>query len=125
MHVTGIDVTSGTMQVQFYGNHRNMTVTAPMLGINITHRFTGHVDLNDSNMGLDTFFHKDFQQEFNCMVDPQPGMGCPNRRPDMIVVNSGELCYTGMLVVRDEHARVCAEYLQTEVSREIDTLQPG
>ena len=96
MHVTGTDDTPGAMQVQFYGNHRNMTVTAPMLGINIKHRFTGHVDLNGNNMGLDTFFHKDFQQEFNCMVDPQPGMGCPNGRPDMIVVNSGELCYTGI-----------------------------
>ena len=73
-----------------------MTVTAPVFGMSIKHRFTGHVNLNDNDMGLDTFFHEDFQQELDCMVDPQPGMGCTERHPDMIVINSGKLCYIGI-----------------------------
>jgi hypothetical protein len=80
-----------------------------MLGINVAHRFTGHVDLNDNGMGLDTTFHKDFQLELNCMVDPQPGMGFPNRPSDMIVVDSGELCTQYFLLVRQEHIRECAD----------------
>ena len=80
------------MQVEFYGNHRNMTVSAPTLGLTITHRFTGHVDLEENMMGLDTFFHRDFQQEFGCLTDPQPGQGCLKRRPDFLVVNSGMAC---------------------------------
>ena len=80
------------MQVEFFGNHRNMTVSASTLGLTITHRFTGHVDLNENMMGLDTFFHKDFQRELGCLTDPQPGQGCQNRRPDMLVVNSGAVC---------------------------------
>ena len=80
------------MQVEFYGNHRNMTVSAPTLGLTITHRFTGHVDLKENMMGLDTFFHRDFQREFGCLTDPQPGQGCLKRRPDFLVVNSGMAC---------------------------------
>ncbi|CAL5229711.1 g13084 [Coccomyxa viridis] len=77
------------LKIEFFGNHRNMTVSAPTLGLTITHRFTGHVDLKENMMGLDTFFHRDFQREFRCLTDPQPGQGCQKRRPDMLVVNSG------------------------------------
>lgn len=77
-------------QVEFFGSHRNMTILAPTLGINIVHRFTGHVELKGNLMGLDTFFHRDFKREFDCMVDPQPGLGCLHRTPDMLVVNSGD-----------------------------------
>ena len=77
------------MQVEFFGSHRNMTVSAALLGITITHRFTGHVNLTGNMMGLDTFFHRDFQHEFGCLTDPQPGQGCQKRRPDFLVVNSG------------------------------------
>ena len=80
------------VQIEFFGNHRNMTVSAPTLGLTITHRFTGHVDLKENMMGLDTFFHRDFQREFRCLTDPQPGQGCQKRRPDMLVVNSGTAC---------------------------------
>lgn len=48
-------------QVDFYSGHRNMTVTAETLGLTIRHRFTGHVNLTQNLMGLDTFFHKEFQ----------------------------------------------------------------
>jgi len=66
-----------------------MTITADTLGISIVHRFTGHVDLKENLMGLDTFLHRDFAQELDCLVDPQPGRGCQHRRPDLLVVNSG------------------------------------
>ncbi len=84
------------LQIEFFGNHRNMTVSAPTLGLTITHRFTGHVDLKENMMGLDTFFHRDFQREFRCLTDPQPGQGCQKRRPDMLVVNSGTARLTGL-----------------------------
>ena len=86
------DIENFFMQVEFFGNHRNMTVSASTMGLRITHRFTGHVDLKENMMGLDTFFHRDFQRELGCLTDPQPGQGCPSKRPDMLVVNSGALC---------------------------------
>ena len=77
------------VQVDFYGNHRNMTVTAPSLGILIRHRFTGHSDLTKDMMGLDTFFHPSFQDEYDCLVKQPGAPGCAPRRPDVLVINSG------------------------------------
>ena len=104
MHVDSVNADAQKFliaQIEFFGNHRNMTVSAPTLGLTITHRFTGHVDLKENMMGLDTFFHRDFQRELRCLTDPQPGQGCQKRRPDMLVVNSGTACLV----------RVCFLYL--------------
>lgn len=48
-------------QVDFYGSHRNMTITVPFLDTVIRHRFVGHVNLGDNAMGILTFTHPDFQ----------------------------------------------------------------
>ena len=39
-------------------------------------------------MGISTFFHPRFENEFSCMIDGV-GPGCPSKRPDFLVVNSG------------------------------------
>lgn len=49
------------VQLDFYGNQRNMTVTAATLGMIWRHRFTGHVQLTQDMLGTETFFHPDFQ----------------------------------------------------------------
>ena len=47
--------------MEFSGSHRNTTLTIPALDILIRYRYTGHVNIGQTGMGLETFFHADFQ----------------------------------------------------------------
>ena len=76
-------------QVDFFGNHRNMTITAPSLDTVIHHRFTGHFELSGNFLGIRTFTSPEFQRELACLLHEAGAPGCGARRPDVLVVNSG------------------------------------
>ena len=47
------------LQVEFDRDHRNMT-SAKTLSLKIRHRFTGHYDLGNNFLGVETFLHTNF-----------------------------------------------------------------
>jgi hypothetical protein len=47
-------------QVDFDRDHRNMTITAKTLDMKIRHRFTGHYDLGENGLGVETFLNTNF-----------------------------------------------------------------
>lgn len=72
--------------VEFHGLHRrNMTLYGPN-NIVIRYRFTGHSDLGKNLMGIDTFFDRDFKEEFSCLIGVNKDtFDCP--RPDILLLN--------------------------------------
>ena len=74
-----------SIAISFVRNYRNMTISSKSLNATIRFRFTGHHVLHGNGLGLKTFFMKQFDEEFNCLLGLNPG--CP--RPDVIVLNSG------------------------------------
>ena len=77
------------VQVDYYGNHRNMTITVPFLDTVIHHRFTGHFELGNNGLGILTFTSPQIQQELNCLLQDPLTLGCGPRPPDVLVINSG------------------------------------
>lgn len=77
---------SGT-EVRFHGSHghRNMTITVPALDFCLRFRFTGHHELDMNNGGISTFFEPAFQDELSELLHNP----CGDRRPDVLVINSG------------------------------------
>jgi hypothetical protein len=72
----------------FYHGRRNVTIVNSKLDIRVRYRYNGHVSLIENKMGLKTFFHKEFQQELNCILGFDVDAGrCP--LPDSIILNSG------------------------------------
>lgn len=76
--------------MEFFGSHRNATLTIPSLDILVRYRYTGHVNIGQTGMGLETFFHAGFQDELSCLLGA--GVGCA-RRPDVLLVNSGRFLW--------------------------------
>ena len=78
--------------VEFHGLHRrNMTLYAPN-NVVVRYRFTGHYDLGKNLMGIDTFFDKNFKEEFSCLLGVNKDTyDCP--RPDIILINRFESAF--------------------------------
>ena len=76
----------GSIVVDFYGNHRNMSVTVPLLDMVVHHRFMGHWELQNDHGGVQTFFKPSVLSEFPCAW----GMNeqCMHNQT-ILIVNSG------------------------------------
>lgn len=60
--------------MEFSGSHRNTTLTIPALDILVRYRYTGHVNIGQTGMGLETFFHADFQVLILSALSGAPGL---------------------------------------------------
>ena len=82
---TELDCDQG-VSVNFFGDHRNMTIAASSLKFYMRMRFTGHPELPKNMAGIQTFFAERFQEELRGLLDS----ACDGSPPDIVVINSGQ-----------------------------------
>ena len=74
------------VEIQMNGNQRNMTAIVAHSNIYIRTRFTGHHQMLGKGGGASTFDMPSFQPELNYLLHN----ACGNRKPDIIIINSGQ-----------------------------------
>jgi hypothetical protein len=72
------------VSVDYFTNHRNMSIKMPDISLFIRHRFTGHHSLQDNFEGILSFNNLEFGDELRCILGLDD---CP--KPSFIVFNSG------------------------------------
>ena len=77
----------GNITVEYFGGRRNLTISSKQLNMHLRFRFGGHHRLFHNFEGILTYFHKDFEDEFACLLGRRSGVGCV--KPSIIVINSG------------------------------------
>lgn len=78
--------TIGSIVVNFFPNHRNMTVVVPNINLTIFHRYIGHPNLSEDYGGVSTLFDPKVVKELACFP-PSKGGSCTI--PSVILMNSG------------------------------------
>ena len=78
---------SSKLSIRFDHGRRNTTLVDSFANVCIRQRFTGHSHLPCNNMGIETFFQRELQEELDCLLGfTDDYITCP--KPDAIVFNS-------------------------------------
>ena len=77
----------GNITVEHCGGRRNITVSSKQLNVHLHHRSVEYHQAFNNFEGILTYFHKDFEDEFACLLGRRSGVGCV--KPSIVVINSG------------------------------------
>ena len=77
----------GNITVEYFGGRRNITVTSKQLNMHLRYRSVEYHQQSNNFEGVLTYFHKNFDDEFACLLGRRSGFGCV--KPRIIVINSG------------------------------------
>lgn len=92
---------------------RNVTMRYRPREITVTHRFTGHYEIWDNFLGVETYLHPNFLQEFMCLIGAEIS-GC--NVPDIIVFNSGQHDIFNKDMTTEKFGQLLTEILDAIVS---------
>ena len=83
-----LKIPNSKLSIRFDHGRRNVTLIDSWAHVRVRHRFTGHAHLSGNDLGIQTFFRPEFQEELDCLLGfSDDHINCP--KPDTIIFNSG------------------------------------